>query len=97
MHNGLKRFQKLSEWLKYRKCKFKENCEFRHEGVNNETNDDYETLKANLKDLEMINEKLADENTRMKNVLEVKNTKSVNAEKEIDGLKAINDNLIEAL
>ena len=57
----LKRHLKL---CKYRKCKFKEKCEFSHEGVNNETNDEYETLKANLKDLEIANTKLTDENSR---------------------------------
>ena len=82
---------------KYRKCKFKEKCEFSHEGVNNEINYKYETFKANLKDLEIANKKVADENTRMKKVLEVTNKKSVNAEKEMIGLKEINENLIKDL
>ena len=45
----------------------------------------------------MANKKLADENTRMKKVLEVTNTTSVNAEKEMNGLKEINENLIKDL
>jgi hypothetical protein len=68
-----------------------------HEGLNNKTNDEHETLKANLKDLEIADKKLADENTRMKKVLEVTNTTSVNAEKEMNGLKEINENLVKDL
>ena len=84
---------------KYRKCKFKEKCEFSHEDAKAEEWEEFDTLKAKIRTLEIANKKLEVENTNLKKVLEEKSTepRKINLEKELDEVKQINKNLIEDL
>ena len=78
----IKRHPKPCSYFRRQKCRFAENCKFKHVNYENEENEENKVLKNKLKDLEEANENLKKE-------LELKNAKKTTIEKNNEKIKNV--------